>query len=344
MDDMTTGPGLMPGTEGRRGAIPTALLRAAVALGCAAPFCSIGLAGAAPAYVALGDSITFGETDLLYRRSDGDRGYVSRFADTLAARNGGVRPTVTNLAIDGETASSFFTNAGRTPPVVGRGDAPLQLENLNYGNSTALSQSAVFADTVAAQRALGNTVQTVTITLGFNELAALADLPAEQAVAAVPSTLAQYRANYAAVLDRVGSLAPGADVYLLNYYNPFPADPASPAAPVFAAGGAQLNAAIRDLAARYGAFYVDTFTPFVGNEAAYTFQDDQPHGSSVPGPFGGVLPIGNVHPNEAGYDAIAAQVAAATKPAAAVAEPSALILLLTGLGAAGALRRRRATA
>jgi len=49
---------------------------------------------------------------------------------------------VVNLAIDGETASIFITNAGRTPPVMGRDDAPLQLENLNYGNSAAISQGA----------------------------------------------------------------------------------------------------------------------------------------------------------------------------------------------------------
>ena len=131
MDDITTRPDRMPGADGRRKPIPAVLLRATVvALGCAAPFCSIGSAAAAPAYVALGDSITFGETDLLYRQSSGDRGYVSRFADTLATRNGGVRPTATNLAIDGETASSFFGNTGRTPPVVGRGDAPLQLSSV----------------------------------------------------------------------------------------------------------------------------------------------------------------------------------------------------------------------
>ncbi len=66
--------------------------------------------------MALGDSITFGETDLNYVQSNGDRGYVSLFANTLAARNGGVRPAVFNLAIDGETASSFMTNAGRDKP------------------------------------------------------------------------------------------------------------------------------------------------------------------------------------------------------------------------------------
>ena len=301
-----------------------------------------GGAQAAPVYVALGDSITFGETDLNYVQSFGDRGYVSRFADTLASRNGGVRPIVTNLAIDGETASSFQVNAGRTPPVVGRGDSPLQLQNLSYNNSNAISQSTLFANTVAAQQALGNTVETVTVTLGFNELAALTPMmntPAAQAaaIAAIPGTLDAYRISYTAVLNQVRSLAPDADLYLLGYFNPFPANPESPAAPVFNAGGMALNAVIQGLAAQFGAAYVDTATPFLGNEALFTFQDDQPAGSSIGGLFGGVLPIGNVHPNQLGYDAIARQVAAATP----VPEPSTWAMMLGGLGMLGLHARKR---
>lgn len=310
---------------------------------------ALGLAGlllghvahAAPIYVALGDSITFGETDLNYVQSYGDRGYVGQFANTLAARNGGVRPTVFNLAIDGETASSFMTNAGRTPPVMGRGDAPLQLENLNYGNSTALSQGTLFANTVAAQAALGNTVGTVTVTLGFNELAALApatNTPAAEAaaIAQIPATLAAYRTAYAAVLNEVRSLAPNANVYLLGYYNPFPADRASPAAPIFAAGGTELNAIIQGLATQFGATYVGNAAPFIGNEAQYTYQAVQPAGSSVSGAYGGVLPIGNVHPNALGYSVIAADVAATPVP-----EPASWLVLAAGLAAPSAVTRGR---
>jgi lysophospholipase L1-like esterase len=303
---------------------------------------------AAPVYVALGDSITFGETDLNYVQSSGDRGYVSLFADTLAARNGGVRPAVVNLAIDGETASSFMINAGRTPPVVGRGDAPLQLENLNYGNSIAISQGTLFANTVAAQRALGNTVGTVTVTLGFNELAALSPMqntPAAEAaaIAQIPGTLSAYRASYTTVLNEIRSLAPNASLYLLGYFNPFPADPNSPAAPVFNAGGTALNGVIQDLAAQFGAAYVNNATPFLGNEARYTFQAVQPAGSSVAGQFGGVLPIGNVHPNALGYSVITADVAAATLPAN-VPEPASWPVLIAGLAVMGILVRNRPVA
>ncbi len=302
-------------------------------------------ARAAPVYVALGDSITFGETDLNYVQSFGDRGYVSLFANTLAGRNGGVRPTVVNLAIDGETASSFMTNAGRTPPVMGRGDAPLQLENLNYGNSTAVSQGTLFANTVAAQQAQGNTISTVTVTLGFNELAALAPMqntPAAEAaaIAQIPGTLAAYQANYTAVLNEIRSLAPNANLYLLGYYNPFPADPNSPAAPVFNAGGVALNGVIQNLAGQFGAAFVANAAPFMGNEARYTYQAVQPAGSSVSGQFGGVLPIGNVHPNALGYSVIAADVAAATVPTP-VPEPGSWPVLAVGLATLGLVAQKR---
>ena len=281
---------------------------------------------ATPTYIALGDSITFGETDLNYVQSSGVRGYVSLYAGTLASRLG-TAPNVVNLAIDGETSTSFFSNTGRTPPVAGRGDVPLQLENLNYGNSTALSQSQVFAKTVANQTALGNTIAAITITLGFNELAALApttNTPALEmaALAQVPAELAAYRTNYSNVLSYVRSLAPTASLSLLGYYDPFPANEASPAAPLFDMYGMQLNAIIQQLAAQYGATYVNNATPFVGNEAAFTYQAAQPAGSSVSGLYSGVLPIGNVHPNAAGYAQIAADVAVATVP-----EPASWTLL-----------------
>ncbi|MGI4876428.1 MAG: GDSL-type esterase/lipase family protein [Janthinobacterium lividum] len=290
---------------------------------------------AASVYVALGDSISFGETDLSYVPSDGDRGYVSQFADTLAFSDGGVRPDVVNLAIDGETAASFQSNVGRTPPVVGRGDVPLQAENLNYAGSM-VAQGMLFASKVADEKAAGNSIDNVTITLGFNELAALASLSPSDALAAITPTIANYRTNYAEVLTQVRTLLPTANLYLLGYFNPFPADPSSPGAPIFNTGGMALNATVQSLAGEFGARFVDTVTPFLGNEAAYTYLDEQSHGATVAGPFGGVLPIGNVHPNTAGYTAIAGVVSAA----GAVPEPTVWLTLIIGFGVVGSVQRR----
>ncbi len=278
-------------------------------------------ATAGPVYVALGDSITFGETDLRYVPSNGDRGYVGLVADDLAGRNGGVRPTVVNLAIDGETASSFKTGAGRVPPVVGRTDAVLAAENLNYNPNALVSQETKFLSTVAAERTAGNTINTVSITLGFNDLSTAIGKSSTQ----VDQILATYRTEYGSILGEIRQALPNADLRILGYFNPFPANPTSPAAPVFNARGTQLNGIIRDLAAQYGGSFVDTAPPFVGHEAEYTFLAQQPAGSSSPavGPFVGTEPIGNVHPNATGYRAIAAQVEA-------VPEPGSVALLATG--------------
>ena len=298
---------------------------------------------AAPAiagsYIALGDSITFGETDLLYRQSYGNRGYVDDFAAYLAGRNGGVTPTVINLAIDGETTRSFTSNAGRLPPVEGRNDAVLQLENRNYVTSP-LSQSQLFASAVTSQAAIGDAVSTITVTLGFNDLAALANLPTAEALAAAPATLATYSTQYAGILADIRARAPSADLYLLGYYNPFPADPGSPAAPVFNQYGMQLNGIVQELAGLYGARYVDVAPAFVGREAELTYLDDQPHGFFRNGPQPGAEPIGNVHPNEAGYAVIAQRI----ETTAAVPEPALWAMMLVGFGLVGCMMRRRPAA
>ncbi len=307
----------------------------------------IAQASAANVHLALGDSITFGETDLIYVPSLGDRGYVARFADAAATDNAGLRPEVVNLAIDGETASSFMTGSGRTAPVVGRTDRPLALQNLNYRDADLVPQGRLFGRTVAAQAARGNQIKAVTISLGFNELGALAALPPATALAKIPQTLADYRSAFNSVLGEVRGALPDADLTLLGYYNPFAADPDNPAAPVFNAGGAQLNSTIKDLASRYGANYLDTAMAFVGHEAEYTYLDESPAGSVVPGLYGGVLPVGNVHPNALGYEMIAAQIGDAGPmqlPAVSQApEPSIWAMFGSGFAAMGWLlfRRRR---
>jgi lysophospholipase L1-like esterase len=300
----------------------------------------LGLAHTAVAttvLLALGDSITRGETDLNYnaRISYGDDGYVADFADYLATKNG-TRPKVINLAIDGETAASFMDASNpRTPPVVGRTNVPLAKQNLNYAANPRVPQQSLFDSTVAAQKSAGNSIDYTTITLGFNGLAALASEPPEQALADVGPELASYKSAYDAVLGHVREQLPDTNLYLLNYYNPFAiAGADNPAKPIFAKGGMQLNNIIKGLAAKYDAYYVDNATPFMGHIADYTYIAEYPAGATAPGdtPFGdGIEPVGDVHPNAAGYQVIAQQIESAQK-VVAVPEPSSLGLLGLGLG------------
>ena len=288
---------------------------------------------AAPVYIALGDSITRGETDLNYVPSYGDMGYVAKVADALAAKNGGTRPTVINLAIDGETASSFNTGMGRTPPVQGRTDVPLALENLNYAGQAATPQHDLLAAKIAQQTAMGNTIADVSITLGFNELGAIATKP--NALALLPGVLGAYLANETKNLSFIRSLAPNANLYLVNYYNPFPGDPGNPAGSFFATAGPKLDAIIKALAGEFHAYYVDTATPFKGHEAAYTYIAQQSAGFYRDGRYSGIEPIGNVHPNDTGYGVIAAQFRSATIPT-----PEPAIMGLFGIGMGIVLARR----
>lgn len=308
-------------------------------------FSALGAPAWASTYIALGDSITFGEADLRYIPSDGIRGYVDDFAGVLASRNGGLAPNVINLAIDGETSSSFFSGVGRTPPVVGRGDLALALQNTNYSGLTPLTQSATFLQRAGAVTAAGDTIDTISITLGFNELAALTTLPTQAGLDAIAPTLERYRSDYSAVLAQIRSVAPTADLYVLNYFNPFPGDDnatPNPAAPIFAVGGPQLNMIIRGLAAEYNGIYVDTASAFLGREQELTYIDEVGNGDITPPPYSpfdqGLAPIGNVHPTEQGYSVIAGQVAAAAVP-----EPASWAMMIGGLSLiGGALRRRSA--
>jgi lysophospholipase L1-like esterase len=266
---------------------------------------------------------------------------VADFANTLASSNGGIAPTVVNFAIDGETAASFMSGAGRTPPVMGRTDAILAAQNLNYANSPTTSQADMLRSLVASEAAAGNTINTISITLGFNELGALATMPASQAVTMLPQTLATYQANYTAVLTTIRALDPGAKLYLVGYYNPFPANPGNPAGPIFAQGGPQVNAIVQNLASEFNAYYVNTNSAFLGNEAALTYISQYPAGATSPGTtYTGIEPIGDVHPNAAGYAVIANQFSSASTPEPASAGLVGIAAI--GLGLMWKLRRNQA--
>src|SRR5262245_25759383 len=114
---------------------------------------------AGPIYLVLGDSSAFGETDRTKNPSNGDRGYVSPFADSLGTTRYAERPAVVNLALDGETSKSFSTGPGD------RVSADGIFHNTNYAAYAPdyPTQQQRFREVVAAANASGDKIGTVTI-------------------------------------------------------------------------------------------------------------------------------------------------------------------------------------
>jgi lysophospholipase L1-like esterase len=222
-----------------------------------------------------------------------------------------------NLATYGETTSSFFAGGNSAATM-----------NENYTN-TATSQNSLMLSTIAAQKASGDPINTVSVQLGANDLFAVANTPgfftkpADQQLALIQAALATVATNVGNVLGELRAQLPNANLIVMGYYNPYAAVPSNP----FAADAAQaiqgLNAVLKADAQAFGARYVDNYTPFLGNEAAYTFITSS--GSQY-----------NVHPNDTGYQVIASQMEQ-------VPEPSTFVVLGAGvLGMAVVRVRRRA--
>jgi lysophospholipase L1-like esterase len=290
--------------------------------------------------LAIGDSVAFGETTFTANPSNGDRGFVADYANNMASMAGGSRPIVTNLAIDGETSSSFLTGSGRVLSVPGTTDSTVQSWNTNYASNPSITQNQAFQQAITAAKAAGNDVATVTISLGANDLFKLVANPAFQSgTPAVQqqmlnSTLNQIGSTYAVLLAEVHTLAPNAKVFAVGTYNPFPADPTNPLNAFAKQAILGLDATVKSVAGSWGATYVDTYTPFLGNEAKYTYMN--------------VVP-GDVHPNAIGYQAISDAIAGASAIATANAVPEPTTFAVLGLGFAGLVagarrRSRRAVA
>lgn len=276
-------------------------------------------------YLALGDSIAFGVTDIT-PVSFGDQGYVSLYADFLATQYNGVRPQVVNLAVPGETSPAFFTAISPLglPP-----HDLLTSVNLNYNGDGALSQDALLLSTLAGEAAAGRTITDVSFAIGSNDVTAFIalhpdflSLPIDQQQQLISAFFDELGDNYVLVLSQLRAALPDARILLLNYYNPYggfpPDDPFNIANMIFDQGQTSL---INDLAGPFHASVVDINTPFRGHETELTF-----------------IGSGGVHPNAQGYAVIEEEMAEATAP-----EPSSLALFGATLGVlAIALQRSKA--
>jgi len=180
------------------------------------------VASAGPIYLALGDSSAFGETDRTRNPSNGDRGYVAPFADYLGMTKYPSRPTVLNLALDGETTTSFSTGlADRVSP-----DGIFH--NTNYASYAPNypTQQQRFREAVAASAVSGNRIEVITVQLGANDLFTAAGQPGflglEPSVqmALIGNQIRVLQQNYAAILGEIKQTLPDAELYLIGYHNP----------------------------------------------------------------------------------------------------------------------------
>lgn len=304
-------------------------------------------------YIALGDSYALGYTTPSAPASNGDQGYVSLFANALATRLGGVRPTVTNLAVSGETSTSFFsgtpTNLVGPPFPDGLVDAPLRepARNTNY-LGTSSSQSALLQGRLSTIRSAGQTVDFVTVQIGGNDILGVLGQTAFQSLGATQAGQLQQQqilqnrflnlqTQYTTLLTALTNPTtgvPNAQIILVGYADPFaglgvnnPLSGGTPNNPLSTQLTLQANGLISGLAQAFGVRYVDIYTPFKGNETQYTYIADP--NASLPGG------TPNFHPNALGYSVIANRinaVSAAPEPSdlgllSIVLAPSAMILV-----------------
>lgn len=238
------------------------------------------------AYIALGDSLGWGYQPNNVTPSAGDKGYVRATADWLGVQNG-TRPALTNLSIPGETSASFF-NTSEIGAIL----------NTNYPLFFRKSQSQTFLDRVASHQAAGRTVDTVTLDIGGNDLLDLLDAaflarPFHEQQAIADNAIAAAQPNVRQALAMVRTRLPLAKIVVAGYYNPFAAFPGSAEDRISAYAIPRMNLMLIVEAKRVRASFADCFTPFVGNELAFTW-----------------IAENDIHCRDAGYSAMGAAVTA----------------------------------
>jgi len=258
-------------------------------------------------YLALGDSYAYGySTQTGTPTGFGDQGYVKPFADWLMGRLPPGRPEIRNLAIPGETTTSFLRTTN---------GPPVSEYNFRYADSLgsfahAPSQGSLLAVTAADLADRGQQTVAITLQIGANNLLGLLTDPAFQAAndtqrqVLIDAAFATVDADYTAILLKVRAVAPTAPLFLVGYPDPFAGLGAgNPLAGISGPTIQRLNTLIAThAAADTNGVFVDIYTPFLGHETAYTLITLQdPAGSGIP----------DFHPSAAGYGIIADQLIAA---------------------------------
>ncbi len=255
-------------------------------------------------YVALGDSLAAG-----YQPGQGDDrtgGYVGHVLDDVRATTPKTR--LENLACSGET-STTLVDGGRC----------------SYVRGSQLGQALHFL------HAHSGTTRLVTLTIGANDVTPCLSGPVAGIAGCVRQRLTVLGANLGTVLGAVRHQAPGAEVVVTNYYDPFLAVWfTSPALlPLLGQLHDALNATISAVTGAYGGQVADVSTAFHND-------DSTPTAGGVPTNVAAICTYtwmcqkGDIHANDAGYALMATAVAAKLS-----------IRLRPGRGRRGSQRRSR---
>jgi hypothetical protein len=287
-------------------------------------------ASAGPIYLALGDSSAFGETNRTRNPSDGDRGYVAPFADYLG-KTTGVRPEVLNLAINGETSSSYFTGVGRV-------SADGQGHNTNYNRLPVPTTQQDRLHQLLGSPDQAGRVKTITVQIGANNLDAVASQPDFLTISdaerqsRILAAYEQVATDTVSILGDLKTRFPDADVYTLGYHNPYNGDPAHPFYPLADPAVKGLNQVIWGVSEQFGAKYVDVYGITHPNEKYRTLIDTWRND-----------PLNSVHLNDRGYAAAGAALIQEAGGPLATPEPATLVLAAVGgvIALGGRLRRRK---
>ncbi|GAB4458232.1 MAG: hypothetical protein OHK0029_19230 [Armatimonadaceae bacterium] len=284
-------------------------------------------------YIALGDSYPLGYTTSAAPPTNGDTGYVGLYADFLATLNNGIRPTLVNTSVSGDTTTSFTTGTTSliTDTPANLFDAPLrdQARNTNYSVAPT-PQLNFFNDAVDNILNNGGTVDYITLQIGGNDFIGLLAqdnfrnvFTPDQQQAVLAQQFTALGNNYTAILTAIRTKVPTARVFTIGYADVFAGLGALNPVPQSGLLTANANAIIQGVSQSLGATYVDISAPFAGNELLYTRI----------GTLDGGFP--NVHPTPLGHQVIAAQLITASAP-----EPGTFALLLPIAAGVIALRRR----